>query len=94
MLEERPLSWYKALSHQFQAGKPICWRTIPEKLSLKKIHLRWMSHALSINRKSERVSYSKLLLTALTEEKASGFPQMMFLAPFHPSLLRGVCHFA
>jgi hypothetical protein len=31
-----------------------------------------MPHTLSINQKSERVSYSKVLLTALMEQKASG----------------------
>jgi hypothetical protein len=31
-----------------------------------------MLHTLSINQKSQRVSYSKLLLTSLTAQKASG----------------------
>jgi hypothetical protein len=42
-------------------------------LGLKKIGLCRVPHALSINQKSERVSYSKLPLTALMEQKASGF---------------------
>jgi hypothetical protein len=40
---------------------------------LEKFYLREVSHALSINQKSERVLYSKLRLTALMEQKASGF---------------------
>jgi hypothetical protein len=34
-------------------------------------------HALSINQANERVSYSKLLLTALMEQKASGFQRII-----------------
>jgi hypothetical protein len=34
-------------------------------------------HALSINQNSERVSYSKLLLVALMEQKASSFQRII-----------------
>jgi hypothetical protein len=34
-------------------------------------------YALSINQKSERVSFSKILLTALMDQKASGFQLMI-----------------
>jgi hypothetical protein len=43
---------------------------------LKKVHLRRVPHALSINQKNERVSYSKLPLTARMEQKARGFQRM------------------
>jgi hypothetical protein len=42
-----------------------------------KFHLRWVPYALSINQKSERVSYSKLLLMVLMEQKASGFQRII-----------------
>jgi hypothetical protein len=34
-------------------------------------------HAQSIDQKSERISYSKLLLIALMEQKASGFQRII-----------------
>jgi hypothetical protein len=40
---------------------------------LEKFHLRWVAHALSINQKSQTMSYSKFILTILMEQKASGF---------------------
>jgi hypothetical protein len=43
------------------------------KLDLKKCHHCCVPHTLSIDRKNERVSYSKLFLTVLMEEKVSGF---------------------
>jgi hypothetical protein len=43
----------------------------------EKFHLRWVSHALPISQKSERMVYSKLLLTALMEQKASGFQRII-----------------
>jgi hypothetical protein len=44
---------------------------------LEKSHLHWVPHALSNNQKGERVSYSKLLLTALMEQKANGRQQII-----------------
>jgi hypothetical protein len=44
---------------------------------LENFHLRWVPHALSINQKSERVSSSKLLPTALMAQKASGFQRLI-----------------
>jgi hypothetical protein len=41
----------------------------------EKIHLRWVPRAPSISQKSERGSYSNLLLTTLMKQKASGFQQ-------------------
>jgi hypothetical protein len=40
---------------------------------LRKIHLRWVPHALSPNQKSERVSDSRLLLAALAHNGATLF---------------------
>jgi hypothetical protein len=48
-----------------------------DKLCLKKFRLRWVPHALSINKKSERVSDSKVLLKALMEQKASGLQRII-----------------
>jgi hypothetical protein len=44
---------------------------------LEKVHLHWVPHALSINRKSERVPHSKLLLTVLMEQKVSSYQQIV-----------------
>jgi hypothetical protein len=44
---------------------------------LEVILFRWVPHAISINHKSKRVSYSKLLLTALMEHKANGFQRII-----------------
>jgi hypothetical protein len=45
--------------------------------NLENFPLCWVSHSLSINQKSERVSYSKLLLTAPMEQRASGFQRVI-----------------
>jgi hypothetical protein len=42
-----------------------------------KFYLHRVLHALSINQKSERMSYSKLVLTALMEQKASNFQRII-----------------
>jgi hypothetical protein len=57
----------------FRIGRAARLRILHEKLGLNKFHLRGVPHVLSINQKSETASHSKLLLTALMEEKASGF---------------------
>jgi hypothetical protein len=67
MLEERPFSSCKVLYRHFQIGNATCLRILHDKLGLKKVHLRWVPHTISINQKRERVLYSKLLLTALME---------------------------
>jgi hypothetical protein len=73
MFEERLFNSPNVLCRHFRIGKKTCWRILHDKLGLKKIHFRWISQTLSINQKNERVSYSKLLLTALMEQQASGF---------------------
>jgi hypothetical protein len=45
--------------------------------SLEKPHLYWASNAFSTNQNSERVSYSKLILKAVMEQKASGFQRII-----------------
>jgi hypothetical protein len=72
MLEEISFSSCRMFCHPFQIGKATCLQILDEMLSLKKFHLRWVPHALLVNQKSETVSYSKFLLTALIEQKASG----------------------
>jgi hypothetical protein len=47
-------------------------RTVHDKVGVKTFYLRRVPHALSINRKSERASSSKLLLTVLMEQTADG----------------------
>jgi hypothetical protein len=43
----------------------------------EKFDLRWVPHTLSINQKSERVLCSKPPLTALIEQKVSGFQRII-----------------
>jgi hypothetical protein len=59
----------------FRSGTPL--QTIHDKPGLKKVYFRWAPHALSINQKRESVSYSKLLLTVLIEQKVSGFQRII-----------------
>jgi hypothetical protein len=66
MLEERPFSSCKMFCrHMIADPSRQAW--------FERFHLRWVPHALSVNQKGERVSYSKFLLMALMEQKASGF---------------------
>jgi hypothetical protein len=51
MLEERSLNSRKVLSRHVRIGKAMCLRILQEKIGLKKFHLRWIPHALSINQK-------------------------------------------
>jgi hypothetical protein len=44
---------------------------------LEKFHLYWVPHVVSIDQKSERMSYSKLLLMALMEQIASDFQHII-----------------
>jgi hypothetical protein len=46
-------------------------------LARKRIDVPWSPHALSRRQKSKTVAYSKLLLIALMEQKASGFSRIM-----------------
>jgi hypothetical protein len=48
-------------------------RILQDKLGFAKFHLYWMLHALLINQKVEKVSYSKFLLTALIGQKTICF---------------------
>jgi hypothetical protein len=77
MLQERSFSSCKVLCRHFRIGKATYLRIFHDKLGLKKFRLRRVPHALSINQKSERVSYSKFLLRALMEQKASGFQRII-----------------
>jgi hypothetical protein len=77
VLDKRLFRSSKALSRHFRIGKATCLRILHDKLGLKKFHLRWVSHTLSINRKSERLPDSKFLLTALMERKASCFQRII-----------------
>jgi hypothetical protein len=73
MLEERPVSSCRLLCRHFPIGKATYLWILHNKLGLKRFHLRWVPHVLSINQKSEMISYSKLILTTLMEQKVSGF---------------------
>jgi hypothetical protein len=77
LLKERPFSSCKVFCHHFRIGKAACFRILHDKLDLKKFPLRWVRHALSIDQKNERMSYSKPLLTALMEQKANGFRRII-----------------
>jgi hypothetical protein len=77
VLNKRPFRSCKMLYRHFRIGKTTCLQTLHDNLDLKRFHLRWVSHTLTINRKSERLSDSKLFLTALMEQKASGFQRII-----------------
>jgi histone-lysine N-methyltransferase SETMAR len=77
MLGERPFSSCKVLSRHFRIAKATCLRILHDKLGLKKFHLRWVPHSISSNQKSERVSYSNLLLAALEESRQTGFERLI-----------------
>jgi hypothetical protein len=76
MCEERPFGSSKMLCRHFRIGKAKWLRILQSKLGLKKCHLRRVQYTLSINEKSKRGSYSKLLLTARMEQKATGFQRI------------------
>jgi hypothetical protein len=59
MVEERLFSSCKMMCHHFRIGEATCLRMLHDKLGLKIFHFRWVPHALLIDQKSERVSYSK-----------------------------------
>jgi hypothetical protein len=65
------------LCRHLRIGKVTGLRILHNRLDLKNLHIRWMSHAPSINQRNERVSYSKLFLTALTEQRVNGFQQII-----------------
>jgi hypothetical protein len=77
MLAEKPFSSCKVLCRHFGIGEAMRLRIFHDKLGLKTFHFRCVPLALSINQKNQRVLYSKLLLTALREQKASGFQRII-----------------
>jgi hypothetical protein len=77
MLKERPFSSCKVLYCHFWIGKVTGLPVLHDRLGLKTFHLRWVPHALSISQQSERVSYSKFLLTELVEQKASRLQEII-----------------
>jgi hypothetical protein len=79
ILEERLFSSCQVLCRHFRIGKAMCLWMLHNKLGLQKFHLRWVLQTLSINQKRERVSSSKLLLTALIEQNLSGFLRIKVL---------------
>jgi hypothetical protein len=52
-------------------------RMLHDKLGLKKFHLSWVPHALSVNLKSQGTFYSKLLLTSLMEDRPTDFGRVI-----------------
>jgi hypothetical protein len=60
MLEERWFSSSNMLCHHFRIGRAMYLQILHDKLGLKKIHLCWLPHALSIDQKTEKVSSSRL----------------------------------
>jgi hypothetical protein len=58
-------------------AKSTCPHILHHKLGLKKFHLRWAPHSLSVNQRSERVAYSSLLLVALEKAQRKGFERLI-----------------
>jgi hypothetical protein len=47
------------------------------RIGVAKFHFHWVSHALSSNQMSERVTYSRLLLEVLEKAQRTGFERMI-----------------
>jgi hypothetical protein len=77
MFEEGPFSSCKVVYPHSRIGQLTCLQIVHDKLGWKKFHLCRVPRALLINQKSESVSYSKLLLTELMEQKASSFHRII-----------------
>jgi hypothetical protein len=77
ILEEEPSSSCNVLCCHFRIGKSTCLPILHDKLGLKNFHLRQVPYAPLISQKSERVSYSKLLLLALMEQEANSFQRII-----------------
>jgi hypothetical protein len=66
ILAEGPFSSCNVFYRDFRIGKATCLRIPHHKPGLKTFHLGQVPRVPPANRKSERVSYAKCLLTALT----------------------------
>jgi hypothetical protein len=77
MLAEKPFDSCRTLCRHFRIAKTTCLRILRDELMLQKFHLRWVSHVLSSNQKSERVTYSSLLLEVLEEAQRTGFERII-----------------
>jgi energy-converting hydrogenase A subunit M len=73
MVAERSFASCKVLHRHFGIAKTPCLRILLDDLALQKFHLRCVQHAISSNEKSERVTYSSLLLEVLEEAQRTGF---------------------
>jgi hypothetical protein len=67
MPAKRPLVSCNVLYRHFRIAKTTCLRIVADELGLQKFHLRWVTHLPPSNQKSERVTYSNLLLEVLEE---------------------------
>jgi transposase len=68
MLAERPFLWCKVLCWHLRMGKTTCLRILHNDLGLIKFHLHSIPDRLAADQKSERVSYSRQLLTILEQQ--------------------------
>jgi hypothetical protein len=77
MLDEKSFTSCRVLCRHFRIAKTTCLRILHDELGLQQFHLRWVPHALSPNQKSERVTYSNLLLEVLEEAQRTGFERVI-----------------
>jgi hypothetical protein len=66
----------KVFYRHVRIGKATSLRIFHNRLGLAEFHFRWVPHVLLINQKSERVSYSKLLLTTQMKQKRAAFNEL------------------
>jgi hypothetical protein len=77
MLTERPFSSCKVFCRHFRIAETTCLWILHDALGLQQFHLRRIPHALSSNQKSERLTYSSLLLEVLEEAQRTGFERII-----------------
>jgi histone-lysine N-methyltransferase SETMAR len=77
MLNEKPFTSCTVLCRHFRIVKTTCLWILHDELQWQKFHLRWVPHALSSNQKSERVTYSSLLLEVLEEAQRTGVERVI-----------------
>jgi hypothetical protein len=68
MLSEGPFMSCKVLCWHLRIGNATCLRIFHNNLGLITFHLHWIPHTLRVDQKSERVGYSRQLLTIVKQE--------------------------
>jgi hypothetical protein len=76
MLKEMPYFSCKVLCRHFGIAKGGL-RILHDMLGMKKLHLRWIPHALDTNPNAERVTLSHGILSVLPSVRSTGFQSVI-----------------